>query len=105
MAIHQGDIFWVQTTDIPHPHVVLHVDDRTVSVCALTSNIKRINWPGNVLLEVGEANLSKPSVVEVSKISTVDQAQLGEYIGTLTEQRMQQIHSGIRFVQTSFFDH
>lgn len=48
-------------------------------VCALTSNIKRANTPGNVLLETGEANLPRQSVVEVSKVSTVDKIQLGEY--------------------------
>ena len=97
-----GDIFWLQTTDIPHPHVVVQVDGSTITVCALTSNLKRISLPGNVLLEAGEANLSKPSVVEVSKQSTVDTSQLGDYIGSLSPQRMQQIQSGIRFVQTSF---
>ncbi len=71
----------------------------TVVVCALTSNIKRANLPGNVLLDVGEANLSKQSVVVVSRISTVDKRQLGEYIGTLTKQRLKQILVGMQFLQ------
>jgi mRNA interferase MazF len=116
LVINQGDIYWVQLEDlsesepdIRHPHVVIqdnvfnHSRINTVVACALTSNIKRANTPGNVLLEVGEANLLKQSVVEVSKVSTVDKTQLGEYIGSLTEQRINQILAGMRFLQRSFF--
>jgi mRNA interferase MazF len=93
---------------IPHPYVVIqdnvfnHSRIHTVVACVLTSNIKRISMPGNVLLEAGEANLLRQSVVEVSKITTVDKTQLGEYIGSLDERRIQQILAGIRFLQTSF---
>jgi mRNA interferase MazF len=108
MVIHQGDIYWVQA-DIPHPHVVIQDNDlnhssvTTVVVCAVTSNVKRVSIPGNVLLEAREANLPRPSVVEVSKVSTIEKAQLGDYIGSLTEERIHQILAGIRFVQQSFF--
>jgi mRNA interferase MazF len=109
MAINQGDVYWVQVDDgIPHPHVVIqdnvlnHSRINTVVACALTSNIKRINLPGNVLLEAGEANLAKSSVVEVAKVTTVDKTQLGEYVGTLSERRIDQILAGLRFIQTSF---
>jgi mRNA interferase MazF len=116
-VINQGDIYWVQLENpnalkpgIPHPYVVIqdnvfnHSRISTVVACALTSNIKRVsNTPGNILLEVGEANLPKQSVVEVSKVSTVNKAALGEYIGSLTEQRISQILAGMRFLQMSFF--
>ena len=49
--------------------------------------------------EPGEANLPKYSVVEVSKLSTVDKAQLGEFIGSLTGPRIDQILAGIQFLQ------
>ena len=45
--------------------------------------MKQANAPGNVLLDVGEANLPKQSVVVVSKVSAVDKTQLGEQIGSL----------------------
>ena len=112
MDIHQGDIYWValagpdgSESSIHHPHVVVQDDviNRspipTVVVCALTTNRKRASLPGNVLLEPGEANLPRPSVVEVSKLSTVDKAQLGEFIGSLTRPRIDQILAGIRFLQ------
>jgi mRNA interferase MazF len=68
-------------------------------VCALTSNLKRAKAPGNVLLDIGEANLSRQSVVVVSQVSTVDKTQLGEYIGSLSEQRVHQILAGMQFLQ------
>lgn len=83
---------------------LIHSRIHTVVVCALTSNLKRANAPGNVLLEVGEANLSKHSVVEVAKVSSVGKTQLGDYIGSLTENRVNQILAGLRFQQRSYFD-
>ena len=114
--IHQGDIYWAQvkrssesTTGIHHPHIVIqddlfnHSRIETVIVCALTTNLKRATEPGNVLLEAGEGNLPKPSVIVVSQISTVKKAELGEYIGTLSRQRVSQIIDGIGFQQVAFF--
>jgi mRNA interferase MazF len=107
MNVSQGDVFWITPnemngieSDHAHPHVVVQVGAQNkVKVCALTSNLKRAKQPGNVLLDEGEANLSKQSVIVASQVSTVDETQLGEFIGTLTEQRIQQILSGIRFLQ------
>jgi mRNA interferase MazF len=106
MDIKPGDLFWISPNDTneiasdhTHPHVVVHVNAQdTVVVCALTSNLKRAKEPGNVLLDESEANLPKQSVVVTSQISTVDLSQVGEYIGTLTEQRMHQVLAGMRFL-------
>jgi mRNA interferase MazF len=69
-------------------------------VCAITSNRKRASMPGNILLEADEANLTRQSIVEVGKVSVVDKAQLGAYIGSLTAQRVRQILAGMRFQQS-----
>ena len=111
MVISQGDVYWVDLgeptgsePDYNHPHVVIqnnmfnHSRMRTVLVCALTSNLKRADAPGNILLEEGEGNLPKRSVVIVSQIITVDKSQLGEYIGTLAPKRMRQILDGLRLL-------
>jgi mRNA interferase MazF len=76
----------------------------TVVVCALTSNLKRANEPGNVLLDVGEGNLPRQSVVVVSQVSSVEKARLGERIGSLSDARVEQILAGMRFQQLSFFN-
>ena len=107
--IRQGEIYWVEL-DAPagsepgyrHPHVVVQNDlfngsrIGTVIVCALTSNLKRAQVPGNVLLEQGEAHLPKQSVVNVTQLFTVDKTQLGEKIGALSGARVRQILDGIR---------
>ena len=87
-----------------HPHVVIQNNVfnrsriRTVVVCALTSNLRRATAPGNVLLESGEANLPRQSVVNISQIFTVDKSQLGEKIGTLSARRVRDILHGIRLL-------
>ena len=111
MVIEQGDIYWLDLgkpigaqSAYRHPHVVIqnNVFNRsrigTVVVCALTSNLKRANAPGNILLEKNEANLPKQSVVNVSQIFTVSKEQLQEKIGTLSKARMKQIVAGIQLV-------
>ena len=111
MVINQGDIFWVELEEprgsepgYKHPHVVVQNNlfnrsqIRTVVVCPLTSNLKRANSPGNVLLEKKEANLPKESVVNVSQIFTVDRTQLDEFIGTLSPNRLREIINGIKLV-------
>ena len=115
--INRGDLFWIDPDELrgsipgyPHPHVVVQEDlfnrsrISTVIVCALSSNLKRTNEPGNVLLEPGEGNLSKQSVVVVSQVSAVDKHRLGEYIGTLSSERVEQILAGMRFQQAAFFN-
>ncbi len=108
--INQGDIYWVTLEEgIPHPHVIVqdnvfnHSRMHTVVAVATTSNIKRAGLPGNVLLESGEANLPKASIVEASKLSTVNKTDLGDYIGSLNEERITQILAGMRFLQNSFY--
>jgi len=111
MVINQGDVFWVDLGEpsgsepgYRHPHVVVqndlfnHSRINTVLVCVITSNLKRAQAPGNVLLEKGEANLPKQSVVNVSQIFTVDKRDLVEKIGTLSRQRARQILDGIRLL-------
>ena len=111
MVINQGDVFWLDLSEpsgsepgYRHPHVVIQNNVfnssriNTVVVCTLTSNLKRAQAPGNVLLEKREANLPKQSVVNVSQIFTVDKRDLDEKIGTLSRRRVRQILDGVRLV-------
>ncbi len=111
MVINQGDIYWIDFAEpraaepgYRHPHVVVQNNVfnrsqiRTIVVCALTSNLKRADAPGNVLLDKKETNLTKQSVVNVSQIFTVDKSQLDEYVGTLSAKRVREILNGIKLV-------
>jgi mRNA interferase MazF len=115
--IHRGDIFWIDAgaapraaTDVAHPYVVVqddvfnHSRIHSVVVCALTTNLNRASEPGNVLLEVGEGDLPKQSVVVVSQIEAIDKSRLGAKIGSLSGARVAQIVAGLRFQQASFFE-
>jgi len=115
-AIKQGDIYWLQVAEpdqsepgYPHPHVVIQDDAinssriNTVVVCALTSNLKRGTEPGNLVLDLGEANLSRQSVVVISQVEMVEKTALGDYIGSLSQRRIEQILAGMRFQQAAFF--
>lgn len=111
MVINQGDIYWIELDEpegsepgYKHPHVVVQNNlfnrsqIRTVVVCPLTTNLKRANAPGNVLLDNKESNLFKQSVVNVSQVFTVDKSQLDEYVGSLSPKRITEILNGIKLV-------
>lgn len=111
MVINQGDIFWIvlgtpsgSAPGFKHPHVLIqnnifnHSRINTVVVCALTSNLKLAKAPGNVLLSMGEANLSKDSVVNISQIITVDKSDLIEKIGSLSPTRIRQVIEGVKLL-------
>ena len=111
MNIRQGDIFWsdlgIPKSSEPgyrHPHVVIQNNIfnksriNTVVVCAITSNLKRVTAPGNVLLRKGEGGLKKDSVVNISQVITVDKTDLIEKIGTLSQSRIKQIVEGLKLL-------
>jgi mRNA interferase MazF len=111
VVIRQGDIYWIEFEEpegsepgYKHPHVIVqnnlfnHSRINTVLVCPLTSNLKRGDSPGNVLLSKREANLPKSSIVNVSQVFTVNKSQLGDYVGTLSPERMRQVLDGIQLL-------
>jgi len=110
-VIRQGDIYWY---DFGQPHgsepgyrrpvAVLQNDlangtaIHTTIVCTMTTNLRLAAARGNVLLDAGEGNLSRRSVVNVSQLATVDKGQLTDdsYIGSLSTQRTAEIVAGAR---------
>jgi mRNA interferase MazF len=70
----------------------------TVVVCELTSVLRRANDPGNVLLVPGEGQLPEQSVVNVSRVVTLDKEILGNRIGWLGPERMREVLDGVRLV-------
>lgn len=108
MVIRQGDVFWVDLgapvgsgPGYLRPYVVIQNDAynqsriKTVVVCGVTSNLERAKAPGNVLLEDGEANLPRRSVVNISQLYTIDKDELVERLGTLSAERMREILTGV----------
>ncbi len=111
MVIRQGEIYWVDLSDprgsepgFRHPHIVIQNNlfnesrIKTVVVCSLTSNLNRGKAPGNVLLNKGEANLPKKSVVNISQIFTINKSDLLEKIGQVSKKRILEIREGIKLL-------
>lgn len=109
--ISQGGVYWADlpaATDsgpaLARPVIVIQNDAmnasriQTVIVCILTTNLMRAGAPGNVLLDDGEANLKRRSVVNVSQVFTLDRDKLREHIGTVSSKRMLQVVRGITLV-------
>jgi mRNA interferase MazF len=102
-----GDIYWLTSKgEIAHPHVIIHIDniDGLITLCSITTNMKKLDMPGNVVLNIGEGNLETQSIVEVSKEISLDPSQLDEYIGTLSLERINEIINGINFINKSFLN-
>ena len=111
MVIDQGDLFWLDLPDsnksgpaYRHPCVVVqndllnHSPIQTTIVCLLTSNLRRAKSPANLLLDAGEVNLPKTSVVVVTQMLTVDKTDLVEKIGTLPLERVKDILRGLHWI-------
>ena len=114
MVITQGEIYWVDlgepTGSEPgyrHPHIVVQNNlfnsskINTVVMCSLTSNLKRGQSPGNVVLRKGEANLPKKSIVNINQIYTVDKSDLCQKIGKVDNDRIKEILFGITLLTES----
>jgi mRNA interferase MazF len=111
VVIEQGEIYWVDLGQpsgsepgYRHPHVVIQNNVfnaskiNTVVICALTSNIRRAQAPGNVVLRKGEANLPNQSVINISQIYTVNKEDLVDKIGKVSENRVNEILEGIKLL-------
>jgi mRNA interferase MazF len=98
--IKKGGIYWATIkSEIAHPHVVVEIKGERVSVCAITTNMNKLNMPGVVLLKTGEAGLEKQSIVEGTKSFWIDASRLGEFLGLLSKDRLEQIKAGMRLAE------
>jgi mRNA interferase MazF len=111
MTIKQGDIYWADLAaprgsepGCRHPYVVIQNNVfnasriHTVVVCAVTSNLKREQAPGNMILHKGEANLEKRCVVNISQVVTVNKSDLADKIGSLSAEKITKIIDGIKLL-------
>ena len=111
MVVERGQIWWA---DLGEPDgsepgfrrpVLIVQDDafnrsrlRTVIVIVLTTNLRLLDAPGNVLLPAEATGLPKESVANVSQLVTVDRDFLLELGGRLRGQLLRDVEHGLRFV-------
>ena len=107
----RGEVWWAELADplgsapgFRRPVLVIQSDPfnasriGTVVVAAITSNLSRADAPGNVRLSKSESGLSKPSVVNVSQLLTVDRAVLSRKVKTLPAAAMAAVDAGLKLV-------
>ena len=71
---------------------------RTLIAVVLTSNLRLVDAPGNVLVPAKASGLSKDSVVNVSQIVTIDRDFLTELAGRIKGRLLTDVDSGLRLV-------
>jgi mRNA interferase MazF len=106
----QGDVYWLtfrgagSEPDGRRPALVVQHDRfnrsaiQTTVVAAVTSNLRLAEMPGNVRLRRREAGLDRPSVVNVTRVRTLDKSRLTERIGRLSAARVRQVLAGLALV-------
>ncbi len=70
----------------------------TVIAVVITSHLRLADAPGNVRIPAKGTGLSKPSVVNVSQIITVDKTFLTERVGRVAPRLLSEVDDGIRLV-------
>jgi mRNA interferase MazF len=68
----------------------------TVIAAVIIANLRLAEAPGNVRLGVRGTGLSRPSVVNVSQIITIDKAFLTERVGRLSARQLAAVDHGLR---------
>ena len=111
MVIQRGDIYWVNFSPGKgseptgrRPGLVIQsnaLNDsklNTVVMLAITSTLKFGELPGNVMLRKGEANMQRKCVINATQIKSVDKMSLVEKIGTLSNQKLEEVVQGLKLV-------
>ena len=70
---------------------------RTVVVIHVTTNLRRAQIPGTVLIAAGEGGLSQESVALCYQIVVIDRQRLQRQLGTLSAVYLQQLGEAIRY--------
>lgn len=111
MVVERGQVWWADLDEprgaepgFRRPLLIVQDDAfnrsriRTVVAIVLTSNLRLVDAPGNVLIPAKASGLPKDSVVNVSQIVTIDRDFLSEPAGKLGGQLMKTIEAGLRLV-------
>jgi mRNA interferase MazF len=68
----------------------------TIAVAIIMSNLALADAPGNVRIGKSESGLSKPSVVNVSQVMTIDRVLLSKRVKLLSSERLNRVDEGLR---------
>jgi mRNA interferase MazF len=109
LELARGDIWWAELPEpqgsepgYRRPLLIVQNDafnrsrlPTTIAV-VLTSNVRLVEAPGNVLIPAKASGLPRDSVANVSQVITVDRAALTERVGRLSASLLDQVADGLR---------
>lgn len=111
MVVERGSIWWADLAEprgsepgFRRPVLIVQADAfnrsrvQTVLVVILTSNLRLVDAPGNVLIPAKNASLPKDSVANVSQLLTLDRDYLDQPVGKLEPKLMRQVEDGLRLI-------
>lgn len=109
MVIGRGEVWWA---DLPEPvgsgpgyrRPVLIVQSDTfnrsrlgtVTVVALTGNVRLVDAPGNVLIPARVSGLPRDSVANVTQVLTINRELLVERVKFVSPALVKQVNEGLR---------
>ncbi len=111
MVVERGQIWWADLGEPDgsepgfHRPILVVQDDafnrsrlHTVLAVVLSTNLRLLDAPGNVLLPAKVTGLPKDSVANVSQVITVDRGFLLELAGRVRGSALQAVERGLRLV-------
>jgi mRNA interferase MazF len=111
VVVERGQIWWANLGEpagsepgFPRPLLIVQDDAfnrsriRTVIAVVLTSNLRLVEAPGNVLIPARAAGLPRDSVANVSQVVTIDRDFLTEPAGRLRGDLLKSVDTGLRLV-------
>lgn len=109
--IDRGSIWWADLGEprgsesgYRRPLLVIQADAfnrsriQTVIAAVLTTNLRLVDAPGNVLVPATTSGLRRDSVANVSQLITVNREDLQERSGQLDAETMRRVNAGLRLV-------
>jgi mRNA interferase MazF len=110
-VIERGTIWWVDLGEprgsepgFRRPLLIVQADAfnrsriQTVLAVVLSSNVRLLEAPGNVLVPAHLSGLPKDSVANVSQVVTVNRSDLQESAGRLDAATLRRVDGGLRLV-------
>jgi mRNA interferase MazF len=111
VVIQRGEVWWADLGEpvgsepgFQRPLLIVQDDafnrsriDTTIAV-VLTSNLRLLDAPGNVLVAKRVSGLPKDSVANVSQLVTLNRTDLKERAGTVSAEILTAVSAGLRLV-------
>jgi mRNA interferase MazF len=111
LVVQRGEVWWAGLDDprgsepgYRRPVLVVQADAfnrsrlRTVLCVVLTSHIRLLNAPGNVLLPSTATGLPRDSVANMTQLITLDKEYLTDRVSKISTDLMGQVADGLRLV-------